>query len=370
MTWFKVDDHLHSHPKTWAASLAAMGLWSVAGSWSSDQLTDGFIPEHVAMALSRGQIELADELVLAGFWERTERGYQFHEWDIDADGTVRNPTRREAIAGRRKMSSGGELGNHRRWHAGRGKKDPSCRYCNGGGSGTRSGGDRGSGRGSGSGRPDANPMSDSPVDNGKPDVTDKASDQGSYRVPDRVQDRVPDSPPNPPVPVPSRPDDGGTRDAEGSGDQSVRARARENEALRWLATTYRLTDDVAARTWEAAKARARDPIKNPVRYLERMSERGHLADIIGAIFDEADAQQKAAEPEPEEPPPLRAIDGKGRSNGTPAAQPSLFPHAVPDAEPDELAQPDDAPLYDQKTGEDHRTAAPLLDQLRRKWSGT
>lgn len=379
MTWFKVDDHLHSHPKTWAASLAAMGLWSVAGSWSSDQLTDGFIPEHMAMALSRGQIELADELVLAGLWERTEKGYQFHEWDRDADGTIRNPTRAEAIAGRRKMSSGGELGNHRRWHEGKGKKDPACRYCRGDGSGTRSGRrQRGESSGgvSGSSRPDTNPMPERPVDNSHHGSPQGASDQDSYRVPDRGGDTPPESPPNPPSPVPSqsRPrTDGGTHRAEHESGQSVRARARVNEALRWLRTNYGLTDTEAITAWKTAEARAKDPVRTPVRYLERMAQRGHLADIVSAIQTAADPVP-AADPDPPaepEPPPLRAINGngKGRSSDAPATHPPLFPHAVPDAQPDTPAQPDDdAPLYDPATGQDHRTAAPLLADLKRKWS--
>src|SRR5690349_16629236 len=99
-----------------AASLAAMGLWAIAGSWSSNHLTDGFIPDHMVVALARGQVDLADELVVAGLWERAKGGYRFHEWEADADGTIRNPTRAEAMTGRRKMSSGGALGNHRRWH--------------------------------------------------------------------------------------------------------------------------------------------------------------------------------------------------------------------------------------------------------------
>lgn len=378
MTWFKVDDHLHSHPKTWAASLAAMGLWSIAGSWSSDQLTDGFIPEHMAKALSRGQIELAEELVTAGFWERAKGGFQFHEWDRDSDGTVRNPTRAEAVAGRRKMSSGGELGNHRRWHEGKGKKDPTCRYCKGKGSGTRSGGrSRGdsSGRASGSTRPDQNPMSDSPVDNSHSKSPRGASDQDTYRVPDRVGDRAPESPPNPPSPVPSqsRPrTDGGTHRADVEGDQSVSARARVRETLAWLRTTYGLTDTEAATAWETAKARSKDPIRNPMRYLASMVGNGSLAAIVDAI-----QTAPATDPEPEppaepDPPPLRAIEGQGRKkrrSNAPAGQP-LFPAAVPDTEPAEPEHEaeDDPALYDRTAGVDRRTAAPLLDELKRKWS--
>lgn len=162
MTWFKVDDSLHSHPKVMAASLAAIGLWSVAGSWSSDHLTDGFIPDHMIPSLTRGQIELAKELITAGLWKRARGGYRFHQWAADGDGSVRNPTRDEAVAGRRRMSSGGALGNHRRWHMENGKSDPHCRYCQ------------------------------------------EERDPNGDRPPDRVPDDTPESAASPPVPYPSR----------------------------------------------------------------------------------------------------------------------------------------------------------------------
>lgn len=131
MTWFKVDDSLHSHPKQTAASLAAIGLWTVAGSWSANHLTDGFVPDHQIPSLSRGQVELAKELVSAGLWRRAKGGYQFHEWDADSDGTVRNLKKTEVVTERRKKSSGGRIGNHRRWHEARGISDPECPYCQG-----------------------------------------------------------------------------------------------------------------------------------------------------------------------------------------------------------------------------------------------
>jgi hypothetical protein len=129
MPWFPVDDSFHSHPKQMAASLAAIGLWSVAGSWSSKHLTDGFVPDHMVSSLSRGQVELAKELVTAGLWTRTRGGYRFHQWHADNDGSPRNQTRSEAIAKRSKMSSGGTLGNHRRWHVDKGRTDPKCAFC-------------------------------------------------------------------------------------------------------------------------------------------------------------------------------------------------------------------------------------------------
>ena len=79
MPWFPVDDSFYSHPKALAASLAARGLWVTAGSWSSAHLTDGVVPVHV-LGLLGGTPELAAELVAAGLWKRTRRGYVFNDW--------------------------------------------------------------------------------------------------------------------------------------------------------------------------------------------------------------------------------------------------------------------------------------------------
>lgn len=130
MPWFPVDDRFHSHSKPAACSLAALGLWTLAGSWAADHLTDGDVPVHMVTLLSRGAAELADELVAVGLWRRTKTGYRFHEWHSDADGSVRNRTRSEVIAQRSKQSIGGVIGNHRRWHTGDdGKPDPNCTFC-------------------------------------------------------------------------------------------------------------------------------------------------------------------------------------------------------------------------------------------------
>lgn len=110
MTWFKVDDSLHSHPKAMAASLAALGLWAVAGSWSSDHLTDGFVPDHMIPLLTRGTDKLSEELVAAGLWKRTRGGYLFHQWHEDGDGSKRNPTKKEVVDNRSKRAEAGRRG--------------------------------------------------------------------------------------------------------------------------------------------------------------------------------------------------------------------------------------------------------------------
>lgn len=79
MVWFRVDDNLAFHQKVIAAGNAAIGLWSRAGSWSGQTLSDGFIPDDVAKQL--GTKSQADKLVEVGLWHRLPTGYAFHEWD-------------------------------------------------------------------------------------------------------------------------------------------------------------------------------------------------------------------------------------------------------------------------------------------------
>lgn len=80
MTWFKVDDSFHSHPKVLATEPAALGLWVVAGSWCGDNLSDGFVPLHVLPRLLPDAATLAETLVTAGLWKRARGGYQYHQW--------------------------------------------------------------------------------------------------------------------------------------------------------------------------------------------------------------------------------------------------------------------------------------------------
>jgi hypothetical protein len=102
MTWFKVDDSFHAHPKVLATEPDALGLWVVAGAWSSAHLTDGFVPTHALSRLLPGSDDLARKLVTAGLWRRAKGGYQFHDWcnyQPTADD-VRTMREKRANAGR------------------------------------------------------------------------------------------------------------------------------------------------------------------------------------------------------------------------------------------------------------------------------
>ena len=83
MPWFKVDDQLHSHPKPRRASLAALGLWTLSGSYSMAYKLDGFVPGWYVAGHRDGR-KHADTLVRVGLWENAvrdkEEGYVFHDW--------------------------------------------------------------------------------------------------------------------------------------------------------------------------------------------------------------------------------------------------------------------------------------------------
>lgn len=201
MTWFKIDDSFYDHPKVFDAPDCAVALWTRAGTWSARNRTDGVVPAGMPARFCDDPERAVRELVQRGLWTRTRGGYQFHDWHDY------QPTREEAIAAATKMSSGGALGNHRRWHAGKGRTDPRCPFCNPIGS---SGGDEPdpavtnprpnyrSGAASGSDR-------SAPVENHASATPNSANqrqhDRGTHRLPDRPADGTPESPPNPPGPA-------------------------------------------------------------------------------------------------------------------------------------------------------------------------
>lgn len=78
MPWFKVDDKFHAHEKIVGLSLAAVGLWTLCGTWSADMRRDGFVPKRIVEA--KEATSEANELVASGLWDLLPDGYQFHDW--------------------------------------------------------------------------------------------------------------------------------------------------------------------------------------------------------------------------------------------------------------------------------------------------
>ena len=126
MGWFKVDDQLAFHAKVMMAGNSAMGLWVRAGSWSSAQLTNGFIPAHMANAMAADgktmvshdlpsfAIDLPSELIASGLWQKVEGGFQFHDWTEFQPDAKEEKSKREDV--RKARSAAGKRGAEARWN--------------------------------------------------------------------------------------------------------------------------------------------------------------------------------------------------------------------------------------------------------------
>lgn len=115
MTWGKISDDFHSHPKTWEVGLEGNGLLMRSISYACDHLTDGFLPAAwVKAQLPRGDRRgTLAKMVGAGVFELVTGGYVIHDFDHY------NP-RREEVKGARsdvseKRSKAGKKGAEARW---------------------------------------------------------------------------------------------------------------------------------------------------------------------------------------------------------------------------------------------------------------
>ena len=110
MPWFVVDDKFSdskevlSIPARYRA--AAIGLWTLCGSWSMGKLTDGFVPEAIVahLAGSRYWRGTADRLVEAGLWRYVDGGIQFENWGKWQRTKSEVETRRADAAERKRKS--------------------------------------------------------------------------------------------------------------------------------------------------------------------------------------------------------------------------------------------------------------------------
>ena len=99
MSWAKIDDQLHSNEKFLACSLAARGLWTICLSWVADKETDGAIPRSIVRLHAGLDLDvLTSELVEAGLWDVTEKGWAFHDY------LVYNPSKTQLDEERQKAA--------------------------------------------------------------------------------------------------------------------------------------------------------------------------------------------------------------------------------------------------------------------------
>lgn len=99
MTWFKVDDGLHSSRKVLSIPkrhrFAALGLWTLAGSWCAHELNDGVVPDYMLKEWGATETTVL-ALVNAGLWEASEKGYTFYAWHEYQPSKAQTEARRDA----------------------------------------------------------------------------------------------------------------------------------------------------------------------------------------------------------------------------------------------------------------------------------
>lgn|SRR3990167_5748682 len=116
MSWVRLDDQFHNHPKLpmlGSTMLACIGLHTLALSWCSAYLTDGFIPKDqiprlagdLSLLLPEGNPwDLVARLVAVNLWEDGEEGYQIHDY-LDY-----NPSKRDVVKLRKMRAELGKKG--------------------------------------------------------------------------------------------------------------------------------------------------------------------------------------------------------------------------------------------------------------------
>jgi hypothetical protein len=109
VTWVRIDDHLHEHPKfklAWELEPASVGLELFAFSYSAAFLTDGAISERFVDSwfptAPRRRLRAVDSLVNSGLWTPNGDSWQIHDWlDYNESAAVTLERRRDREAKRR-----------------------------------------------------------------------------------------------------------------------------------------------------------------------------------------------------------------------------------------------------------------------------
>jgi len=81
MTWARLDDTFHHHPKPMQVNLAALGLFALGLSYSADNGTRGRLPEKWVLGRIVGDDGTApQQLVDAGLWARDGSDFVIHDF--------------------------------------------------------------------------------------------------------------------------------------------------------------------------------------------------------------------------------------------------------------------------------------------------
>ena len=103
MPWFRVEDSFHQHPKVIAAGNPAIGLWVRCGTYSSQYLTDGQVPTHIATAYGKPREITA--LVRAHLWIETDTGFLMPDY-LEYNPSAADIKQRRKVDAERKRREG------------------------------------------------------------------------------------------------------------------------------------------------------------------------------------------------------------------------------------------------------------------------
>jgi hypothetical protein len=110
VTWVRIDDQLHSHPKftaAWSMEPASVGLELLALSHSAAYLTDGKVDGLFVRPWFRStarRTRAVDALVESGLWVPDGRGWQIHDYLDYNESREENQQRRRADVVRKRTA--------------------------------------------------------------------------------------------------------------------------------------------------------------------------------------------------------------------------------------------------------------------------
>jgi hypothetical protein len=117
MTWAKLDDSFHSHPKVrmaWYRCPASIGLHVMCITYSADHETDGVVPAWFVAAFFQKPKELqaaVSTLTELGMWEQRDDEFVIHDF-LDyhpSKGELEKKRAREAERKRREREDSDDL---------------------------------------------------------------------------------------------------------------------------------------------------------------------------------------------------------------------------------------------------------------------
>lgn len=114
MTWFRIDDDFHHHPKVLRAGNAAVGLWTRAGAYSSAYLTEGHIDRNIAAEL--GTRREITSLVESRLWTETPGGFLMPDF-LDYNPSAEQVQAERAAARQRQRRARDAAAARRNGHA-------------------------------------------------------------------------------------------------------------------------------------------------------------------------------------------------------------------------------------------------------------